>query len=1204
MESFNVLDRNQDVHRHYLLEASAGTGKTFSIENIVVRLLLEEDPETHADCRLDQILVVTFTRMATRDLKARIRSNIERSLAFFNRALNTPHLTTFPDTPDYLISYLEKGEEVLKRCKRALEQALFSFDQAQIFTIHGFCSRMLSNFLFEGDIISDAAQNQGAFSPSELLDVIRDFFRTELREDSYSLQQLKILSQAYEHSSEKLESALLKLINTGLEIAELPDFQTQLMQFKQVMQHLKQTSQFNSAKIIADFILHAPAYEKLCDRSRAVKAEPLQKVSFFAALFDQDTWSRTDFEQLLSDGLFIVEALDPSKLTAKGKPPEASILHYPNLIPQLKTALNPLIEHSRHPLHILSRMGRGCQKLLKRYLEEEERLGFDDLLKAMMDKLHNPLFAEKVRSHYKAAIIDEFQDTDPIQWKIFHTLFMEAPEGWGHLYLVGDPKQSIYAFRQADIYTYLAAAQALGSDHHASLDTNYRSQATLVQALNTLFEETATPGLISLPRIDSVLAYQTVKAGANFTEKEFSDTLGSIHFCLAEELKEASGRGQSLPLEKLETHYLLPFFAQEIQRLHDKDHFSFRQFAILVSDRFQAQRAADYLKQWQIPSAAQRNASLVDSQALSALQDLLKAVLHPKHESSLKTALGGKLMGWTHSEIEGLTNNPSLQEHILLKVYALRKLLVAEGFSRFFPTFMQSSWQINSSVSVLERLLAEEGGLDFYQELQQLAELLFDHQTQQYVSPEGWLQFLDRIPLLEIDGDERIKKRSDPTRDAVQILTLHSSKGLEFDIVFTLGLIKRSPAPSQLIPSTQGHALCLSPEIDLHSIPYQNHCRELDAEKIRQLYVGMTRAKYRLYAPVILVPAYKAIEEGSASPMELFLARLGLPETKSEHLYDRINGYDGKALCDFIDALAPEVKISYSCLKNIEQPLQHQQDVSAPQLTLTPAFEIPGQKQFIYSFTHLSKKSLGTARDSANDEVEKGQVIDEQPLKTPNSFAVAIKTPHTLPSSTEVGILFHRLLESIPFQQVAACTQPADLIPLVRPHLQGTVCADWEGVFSQILFNTLKTPLKIGDAIFPLCDIAADACYMEMEFLYPCAEHLQLEELESCSGFLKGIIDLIFYHHGKYYLLDWKSNWLGETAADYDIPHLEGAMRQHHYFLQASIYVKALENYLKMVDPRPFSEIFGGVIYLFLRGIDPTQQTGQSGVYHFWPWAF
>ncbi len=181
MNTFNVLDRAVSVHKHYLLEASAGTGKTFSIENIVTRLLVEGKPIT-----IDQILVVTFTRAAASDLRTRIRSHIDRTVGF----LSSPG----QECPDYVRSWIDAGDGVITKAKKRLERALFGFDQAPIFTIHGFCAKMLRRYALEGKMGLDTQCGEDALPATEMNAVIRDFFRTGVTLDAYSPAQLDILS--------------------------------------------------------------------------------------------------------------------------------------------------------------------------------------------------------------------------------------------------------------------------------------------------------------------------------------------------------------------------------------------------------------------------------------------------------------------------------------------------------------------------------------------------------------------------------------------------------------------------------------------------------------------------------------------------------------------------------------------------------------------------------------------------------------------------------------------------------------------------------------------------------------------------------------------------------------------------------------------------------------------------------------------------
>lgn len=1130
-KSFNVLDRNLNIRRNYFLEASAGTGKTFSIENIVLRLLLEED------FLIEHILVVTFTRAATRDLKNRIRTNLEKALDSLLEK-GTP--------PDYLKAIIEKGKEAVQSAKRRLEQALFCFDQAQIFTIHSFCARMLRDHLLEGDIGPDSIDVEDTLTDTEMIAAIRDYFRTELQ-TAFGKEQLNIISREYGHSTEQLERALLKAVKSSGEIKELPSLALQSKRFEEVMRIIKKNYGIASDKVMADFVIQAPHYS----RNGVVKSEVLEKATRFAKLFDGDKWNDEQFDSLLADGLVMLNALDPAK---RKKSAPAHSLHYPDLINILRSELFPLVEQAQNPALIFAAMAKGCQELIQKRLHEEDKYRYDDILQKMAKALDNPDFSRRIQRAYKAAIIDEFQDTDPIQWKIFNKLFVEAGTK-GYLYLVGDPKQSIYSFRQADIYTYLDAAKAVGSEHHATLDINFRSQPSLVHALNHLFSPTLTPALIALPRLNEELKYRNVSPSNGAKELIFGDEKGSIHFCIA---KSQTERGKPLPLEKIETHLFFPFFAEEIQRLTSNDSIRFNQIAVLVSDRFQAQRVASFLNSCQIPTTLQRAASLADSSALPAMRELLQGVLHPRDDSAIKTALGGPIIGWSQGQVRKLSNDYALREKVLVQSYSLRKIWLEQGFGVFFHQLMQSKWP-DSSFTIAENLLAQESGIEFFDDLQQISHLLLEQESSSSASAEALVVFLDHFPTLDFNEDGRIKKVPNTDLDAVQVLTIHSSKGLEFEIVFALGLATRTKSPDPL--------LSLQNSTKDENTLYQ----ECDAEKMRQLYVAFTRAKYRVYAPVIISPSGKEIELATASPMELFLARLGQPKASLDVLYDRIPNFDGQPLYQMIKELPADIKISYTDLTIQPYEAAPRHTDSSIVLEPPPRVYVPSQRHFLHSFTTLAK--------------ETPQLRDHAAPKDPLS---EIKNAHTLPAGKETGIILHKLLETIALH---SAFEEESFYEVVCACIRGTSLSGWEEVICKMVVNAWNVPLQIGGKPFRLRDIPNEKRYHEMEFIYPYTTHTNIEELKQFPGYLKGVIDLIFEHEGIYYIIDWKSNWL--DPENYSEPALEQAMHAHDYFLQAKIYTAALERYLRLVDPRPFKDIFGGAIYLFLRGLD----SPHHGVY-------
>lgn len=1126
----NVLDRNLNVQESYLLEASAGTGKTFSIENIVVRLLIDGDKPL----LLDQILLVTFTKAATADLKKRIRQNLEKTVRILKE------YETYDQIPDYVRAHIEKGEQAINLAIYHLKNALFAFDEAQIFTIHSFCSKMLHDNTIQGGMSLKSTEDGNTLLNSEVLDVIRNFFRTELQEDEFSKSQVNIVLKNHKSSIENVEKALLKWMLGGLEIKKTAGFNELFEQFCNVMKGFS----YEKEKIVADFEIQIENYKKLKNHESG-----LQKVEAFAALFEKQLTGE-DFDKLIQDGLYLLEALDKKQLKVKQKPLGRE-LFYPNLMIQLEEKLAPLIREAASYEMIFARMLYFAQKLLANYLKEEEKFRFDDLLTQMKEALKNEHFLSTIRLRYKAAIIDEFQDTDKTQWDIFNCLF----SGVSPVYLVGDPKQSIYAFRQADIYTYLHAADTIKQEHRLTLDTNYRSVPSLTSCLNALFEKSVNPDFIELPKINQVLDFKQVKSPSSISEYPFEDNVGSVHFFIA----EAASKTAKLPIEDFEGYYF-PFMLQQIQSLQ-KQGFNLSQMAILVKDQFQSKRVFDYMQKNGVALALQRLSNLSDSSVHQSLIELLTAVISPHDESALKIALGGQLIGFTSVEILQL-NTPTILEAILDKFIGFRKILSSFGFYKFFESFLKCIW---NDKTVAESILSRENGSDIYEEFLQIAELVAQHESETKATPLDLLRFLKDFDLLSFDLDDRLKKLKDPEVQAIKVLTIHSSKGLEFDIVFALGLINRAPMPSTFIPVELEHTIILEPLVDEHSENYINFCKELDAEKLRQLYVAMTRAKYRLYVPVAFCNNSngKEIKVPTASCIELFLAKM-VPFRKTNS-YEAIQHLNAKDFIIFLENFPKTLKFSYSHLNEMNfdfEPIQRQS------LELVPPVEVHIHNASLYmtSFTKIAPNKL----------VKKGA--------TPQDFLNEDKNRHTLPAGAKTGILLHSILESFPFAKYRDITDPSDLASFVHPYLSGTKFEKWKVVFQEMLFNLLNCSFEGSEASFKFSDIDPSYIYREQEFIYSEPDQ---------SRFMNGVIDFMFLHEGKYYFIDWKSNWLGDKDEDYAGEGLEKAMIESGYYLQAEIYKQAIFRFLRIVEERDFEDCFGGIFYVFLRGLS-TEQTGNG----------
>lgn len=1156
-QQFQVLDRHLDLHRHYLLEASAGTGKTFSIQNIVTRLLIECDGN-FPPLQLDQILVVTFTRAATRELKARIHANLVKILHLLESWLNFNVIEE--GIPDFLKGLIEQGKDSVKAAKKRLQKALFSFDRAQIFTIHAFCARMLKQYAIEGDIGFHAKGNEKSLPNSEILMVMRDFLRTEVHSELYSVNQIEKLL-----SGDRDQTKLLKAVRNSSDIIELPSYKALFDQFKAIMDDLKKSFSLTSEKLIQDYDAQVDCFK---NHSQENKKQTKAKIGRFASLFDKQELVEEDFDQIVQDQLVWPLAFD-SKLLKKHLP-DSLQLNYPDLTQNLRARLLPIVEQAGDFSVLLARLAKDFKGFLKRYQNEEEKLSPDDFLLKMSEAAIQPSFLKKVQESYTAAVIDEFQDTDALQWNIFRRLFLPEDQTWkGYLYLVGDPKQSIYSFRQADIYTYLAAAQALGPAHCYTLDVNYRSHSTLIDGLNALFDYQNIPSLIPLPKTHTHLTYKPVKAHeCALALKE--DTKGAVHFFVSNCQEKKFTK-----LEIQESHFLFPFIINEIIRLKENNQMQFGQFAILVRDRHQAARLCASLDECAIPYVNQRRSSLIESKALQALTDLMHAVLYPKNHSSIKVALGGPLIGWHGHEIYEM----QAWESILLAMQNFRQHLMEKGFTSFFDFFLQ--WRCpHSGKTILERILSREKGLELFQDLQQLADLIIENQNIEWHAPEGIISFLDQLKIWDEDEDERLQRMQDLNAEGVKILTLHYSKGLEFDVVFALGLINRKKNRENLVhKEVEGRRIQTPSSIDEEA--FLQHLQECDAEKMRQLYVALTRAKFRLYIPLVQTLFSESLQLGEASALDLFLARFKSDFKSYHELYEQIRfSAHYQPLIDFIIKEGSAYSITYEMLENT---LGHPMKLSNPsdnELIFPKPVVLNHQNLFVTSYSGIVHQQEEIAVNVPRDQLY------------PQDYHPLVKTVHNLPANAETGILIHSLLETCDFQNISHCREESEILPFIKEHIDNTLYQEWGNVLASLIYRTLKTPLKNAKASLCLTELKPYQIYREMPFLFSFDHQLHINCLNNPEGLIKGVIDLAFIHEERYYLVDWKTNWLGANAADYNRENLEKAMHENNYFVQAKIYRKALEKFIKVVDNRPFEECFGGIFYLFLRGMSPESNFG------------
>jgi len=647
LTTFNVLAQESEILGKKILEASAGTGKTFAIEHIVLRLLLEND----TPLTIDQILVVTFTKAATKELKFRIRENIENAIQFLEEK-NTNNEKIF----EYLKPFLGKKDPLMK-----LHNAIALFETAQIFTIHSFCFKALKEFALDADVLINLEEENESIQI--IRKIIYDYLKYSIDPKEFSSEQIEILV-AKNKGIEILSKRLHQFYDKNLASNNLKTFSEFQKSFQSKIKAFEKV-EFNEIAMM--FEETSNNYKKL---AKFRNDNFVEQIQVLVDLINEKQCSEKDFKRVIKNRLSFCEFLAESNKKIKAK---NFIL--PSIFKKISQLLYPIIKDATDSKSLFYRLLDNISSKIDQHLESEEILTFDKILSKMRRAINNPHFRIKIQKRYKAAIIDEFQDTDPIQFEIFERLFL-SNENILAFYLIGDPKQSIYSFRKADLYTYLSATKKLDQINY--LDTNYRSSKSLIDSLNALFSENFSKNWLKLPQIKTHLKYLPIKSGLN-KDFDFKDDFAPLHFFIAED----KFRSKKWPTEKIEKMYF-SFITKEILRLKTQGKFCDDNFAVLVKDRYQAQRIKSYFQKHSIKVVTAKATSLKNSRALNALQQFIEATLSPFDLNKIKIALKGPYL---QSDDEKIRNIDLEKQGEIINNFLLFKISIIKGSGLFFLCF-------------------------------------------------------------------------------------------------------------------------------------------------------------------------------------------------------------------------------------------------------------------------------------------------------------------------------------------------------------------------------------------------------------------------------------------------------------------------------------------------------------------------------------
>lgn len=933
MLRFDCLALDCPVFGPHLLEASAGTGKTFSIEHIFTRLILESKQNP---IQIEEILAVTFTRAATRELKERIRGTMVKALEFLQT-----------ETPwEYLKPYVGSFEAI-----QILKNSIAIFDRCQIFTIHGFCYRMLQEFAFEARLgFSLQNPDQDKNLEQQARSLVVQFLSEKVATDLVCPEQIVSLFGKFE-SIDSIALAILRSSSAkGRPFAQLvSEFSSQLKTW--IGPHIEE------AALLEDFENIRDQYKSQIKGDFEIQIRSLAKA---LATLGSDS---NCFQHLIQEKGSLFRFLSPANKKVRAK--TVSPLSYPGFFEWCLSAIAPLVEEASNYKKILACLTEGWKEYERTILVKIGQISPDEILRKMREAVDSPPFAAKLQKRYKAIIVDEFQDTDPLQWEIFQKLFLSSSAPLQASYFVGDPKQSIYRFRSADVYTYIAAKEFLGEKNLYHLDTNFRSSKELIGALNSLFNR----NWLSLPKIQSSLPYLPVRAGSKVTF-QFPDEKRALHWIVGG--PEASFKDTFLPFAVKEIETLIPLF-------------SLSSFAILVKDRYEAQMALDLLRERGIAALARSHEPIGKTKAFQSLRELFSAIEFPESEEKENALLYGPFHGHQFSLAD-------------LKNVVLEKGLVS--------LFAQLPYPEDPDV-------------------RQILEELFQWEKREGFSFEGVNQFLERFEHLT--AEEGGRRRRDGIEDAVQVITMHISKGLEFDVVFALGLA--------------------SPSIEDEENPDEGR-----AESLRQLYVALTRAKKRLYVPIS-----QAAEENS--PI---------------HLFAQLIESEGAPFVNFIKSLCENESVSFD---HVPTPfLLPPSTISIDKMQTSSLHSIPicppVQPVFIQSFT-----SLSVNKDKQHDrtkEPEKKNALREEGI----------------PTGAETGVLVHQIFEKI-FQSPYPLWKDKEQVEkIVDEKILLTTYAPWNQLFKELIWESVSRTLSDGTESFSLKDLDPSHVYPEMEFLFAKPPHL------------------------------------------------------------------------------------------------------------------
>ncbi|MFT4203757.1 MAG: UvrD-helicase domain-containing protein [Chitinophagaceae bacterium] len=1100
-----------------LIEASAGTGKTFSIAVLVLRLLLRRYGDEEKDAvSVNQILMVTFTTAAVAELESRIRKYVYLAAQYASANANDKEeireeLPMIAAIVDKAMAYANQSNRV-GEVQQTLKDNLLLLDESNVMTIHSFCQSTLNEFAMETNQLFgvELFTESDKLIETELnrfwrkhittldMDIIRTLDlekkRTELRE----LVTAHLGGKHYAFYETEKDYSLTNLNEHWHAILTLLELEKE-MAFKEI-------ESLFYALPIADSINASGAVKKSKEKYLTV----LDNLSAFIEVYSDD-------------GSKVKDAL-----------PE-----------ELKTLIDDFIakygniESYSQRLFFKEVNCLAIQEITngyRQFLSANNFVTYDDLIGKLHKAVSNenpyaPHLKQKLNEKYKAVFVDEFQDTDRQQYDIFFETFAQQ----GILFLIGDPKQSIYGWRKADMQTYFKARESVDTVYQMNI--NYRSSKTAIVEMNRFFKPSEDFDTFYFQDKKERIDYIKVAAPEDSTKGCFTYAQEP---CSGMKLYEATNKSI---LPDAVAALTLQLLSDKNYRLKDRE-ISPADIGILVRTNAQAMQIKTALSAKNIPSVVVNEDKVLQSEEAYAMLYLLQAVDRPSL-SKINRFLMSRLLGYGYQQLLLVDDNKVLD--------CFQELHATWTANGTYPMLFQFANMFTLEEKWTEKTDGERVLTNFFH----ITELLHRMEKRNNFSPEELIVWLRR----SIDGQERVgdeyELRMESDDNAVKIVTIHKSKGLEYNIVLApyldLDVSMNKKNYLQFYDSSKEEyvtkdTLLLSPN------EKRDYRIEQERENRRLIYVAITRAAYQF-----CVFHSKREKESSIAP---FYRAIGADEVED------------------IDNIFSE---EYS--------------------TYRPA--IPSRNNYILEAKNFQLKETDWHKLSFTGLSFHGETtIKQRATQFENDYDAFVF--NQLRFGAASGNMLHSLLENIDFTTDERHGKVvSDILKKYIPNAAEIVAPN----IQQLLKHVLNVPIQVGDTSLQLNQIPSYKRLSELEFDFPIHGFdykklsyilkedypVQTRSFDSTAvqGLMNGKVDLLFEHDGKYFILDWKSNYLGFQLQDYNKDGVLNAMNENNYHLQYLLYIVAVKKFLESrLSYFNYEKQFGGVVYLFLRGVREDSDTG------------